>query len=1583
MIKDIKELNFPSYATLSQATCTMQDMGERTISSQIKIDGNITPDFSEDWEIEFQGEKYIMPLRQPQGSKENTSLNSIIELTFEHWAIYQLKRYYFVTLQPLESGTAIADQYIASVSLNLVDFCALFAQILDYYYGDSITIDLNSEWESKIEPTSVEISYSYIWDVLLRLYELYAVRWQIESNTDTDHYVIKVGYPTTEIDHIFEYGFKGGLLKVERQVQDSNIRNMLLGRGGKQNLPYRYFKNIDQENSSFSADPDWIPELANIYFDALRGATFRSYVQGWKAKHYGGATTKDEAYASWAWEKGYTDNKFDPVEYVKDDDSIVKYGELFGGLNNNEDIYPTIQGVVVTPYGRIDEVVDVDQMTSDGDDSSSYPDITYTIKVGEPASIQLNGFERNKVYIAGNNFTVPQGRIANLLVNVTASPAAAIQIESYSIVVYDQWGNKRSASGITEGQYHCMIDANVYNKADFTVIATVTASDITVQESHDKSLEIPEGSFNIWVKDLWGTSKRDAETELEYVNRVWAPILGDSNKEEAKVVFSSGMLSTSQDYEFKIIKGGVHYDTRKQLPIRNATGQLTGQYYTSEWRLTLAKSDADLESTGMYVPSTHRQGKPGDHFFFIGIEMPHDYTVWAEQRLDDYKTDELYKVRDIKPTWVVNLDKIRISAKEDDDAQTIISQLKAGCSIRLSDKRFIGGSQQETLYVQSITYTYSEPTNNAASLIPNVEIVLSDEYEIVANPIATLQGEISAIQKQIGSVSNIEQIVRAVGDRKYLRKDSYDRTPYSIGVGGDLSVGYRITANEGAQFGPAFVPGITGIGGRIDGNGNGELDSLVLRRFLDVPELRYNRTDITVGDNWSAPGGGLIESVDTEKQLVTLKLAEGEIGAVRVGDICMGIFHMTDTSINSGADYDDGRGNRRFAGFATSYFQVIEILGDRYEQFRYALRPTSENYPIQIAPMASMTFVSYGSFTDPNRRTSRYDTRTYQRYLIGVDDWEFRAENIAAQFGNLGNLSIFGIEMVGYSAYLNNIYMSGVIQQFTPEGTPVPTIVDRGQWDPSATYSKNDDVWYANGRWRCLMDNTTEEPTTESEDWLLLEEGIKGDPGINGLDGCIVRVSEWNPDVEYHNDGNISGEYYMHIRFSSNSTGSPMSQKPQDGGYLGVYLSTSPVAPVNSEAYSWYPMTFALLMGASGGTMVNGRSPVFHFKYSNDGGKTFTNYSGREFGDWIGCYVDYNAGSSNNIDMYITWDHVNSFVGTLDTGEKGFRYIDIVTRSIDNVQYRFQCVKTHISSVDNAPIATTVTSEYWQSVNKMAPIYTPLLLADNAVISFMQGNKLLIMKEDGTTVAAGLIGGDVPLWVGSVSPSEAPFYVNINGHLYATEAVITGNSKFGGTLVAASGTFKSLQALDEDGNVAGSIKFREHHLWFEDADLQHQGTKDGRGLRFLSNTIWCRGDFGASSRTMITVPGVVSYWHANGATGNGIYKRLESSTYNGVEYHKVPCNGTADGDYSGMPIDIVAFNASGSTIRNYELVMYTSQRVLVINSGSVDVNIFLNGKLITWPAKSVCEVIKLGKFMVPAIDTSLPGNGMMYGAFSK
>lgn len=238
---------------------------------------------------------------------------------------------------------------------------------------------------------------------------------------------------------------------------------------------------------------------------------------------------------------------------------------------------------------------------------------------------------------------------------------------------------------------------------------------------------------------------------------------------------------------------------------------------------------------------------------------------------------------------------------------------------------------------------------------------------------------------------------------------------------------------KGANFGD-FHAGMSG--GQIDEYGASELDSLKLRKFLEVPELRYNRLSINIGDKWNPPGGGIIESVDTIDKIITLKLEDGEIGAVAVDDICMGIFHSTVTDENATVDADDSRGNRTFAGFYTCFFRVMEILGTGdNSRFIYELRAACLNYPVQHHPSAAMHFVAKGNFSDAARQTSKYETRTYERYLKGVNTWDEGLANIAAQFGDLSNLTVHNLDMTGYSIFLNNIYMSGTIQQFADMAT--------------------------------------------------------------------------------------------------------------------------------------------------------------------------------------------------------------------------------------------------------------------------------------------------------------------------------------------------------------------------------------------------------------------------------------------------------------------------------------------------------------------------------------------------------------------
>ena len=420
----------------------------------------------------------------------------------------------------------------------------------------------------------------------------------------------------------------------------------------------------------------------------------------------------------------------------------------------------------------------------------------------------------------------------------------------------------------------------------------------------------------------------------------------------------------------------------------------------------------------MQLPSEPLVPAPGNEYVLWNISMPDSYYPAAEQEfktaVDTFMADSR---KDIS-VFQASTDFTVVDKKNLD--------LKPGQRIRLGSDKFFPDGGYRDIRIVAISRSVVQP----GSMTLKMSDVLST-------------GRISRIENQI---SEVTQITRQVSSEFPDIIKSWEETPASDTTlyssrksereflnkrrGGTVEGITRFLKRQQLDEGfltSDFASGITGFGAQIDGRGAGELESLFIRRFLEVPELRYNRVGISVGDDWSAPGAGVIESVDKEQKLVTLKLEEGEIGAVAVEDICMGIFHDFDPSNNATADSDDGRGNRTFAGFATVYFRITEVLGDRNERFRYELRPLSATFTKQIDPMESMTFVAYGSFTNPARRSSRYSTRTYQRYLRNVSDWEFTAENIAAQFGDLTNLSVFGIQMSGYSAYLDNIYLQGMI----------------------------------------------------------------------------------------------------------------------------------------------------------------------------------------------------------------------------------------------------------------------------------------------------------------------------------------------------------------------------------------------------------------------------------------------------------------------------------------------------------------------------------------------------------------------------
>lgn len=260
------------------------------------------------------------------------------------------------------------------------------------------------------------------------------------------------------------------------------------------------------------------------------------------------------------------------------------------------------------------------------------------------------------------------------------------------------------------------------------------------------------------------------------------------------------------------------------------------------------------------------------------------------------------------------------------------------------------------------------------------------------------------------------------------------------------------------------------------------------------------------------------------------------------------------------------------------------------------------------------------------------------------------------------------------------------------------------------------------------------------------------------------------------------------------------------------------------------------------------------------------------------------------------------------------------------------------------------------------------------------------------SILAGITGEgtantSVRFWAGATKENRAiaPFRVLQDGTTYATKLHISGESTFEGKMNAVEGSFKALNCVNDSGEVVGSIRFgSDGNMWLE-GDLYNQGydNKKGRGYRFYSSDIWCRGMFGACERNVVKIVNNVAYYYSKGYDKSPTLRTLLAQTSNNKEtFYRIPCYGDT-GDYSGMPIDVIVFCNTSSSVTRYELTLGQTQRVLVINANDNynNIEIYQNGSKRMWNGGEMAEVINMSNFMIPSPGSSVLGRGLMIGAF--
>lgn len=823
----------------------------------------------------------------------------------------------------------------------------------------------------------------------------------------------------------------------------------------------------------------------------------------------------------------------------------------------------------------------------------------------------------------------------------------------------------------------------------------------------------------------------------------------------------------------------------KQLSFQS--GELNGRDFeanyhseSKEWEIINTYPDEDTQ-----LPGGNLIPHAGDKYIPWNFRMPEAYEKQAEQ---DYKA----AVDDFLSSYSEDTTKYG-----GDTDYTYIEKhsvpLRLGQSVRLLSEEYFPGSGYRDTRMTKVTRKLENLSMAAVECTNRVGKGWKRSLESNLNGLQYVVGGLldrSVIEvlkswdNREASEYNVFSALRAIKEitRRSISKIGPDRTSFLVSF------------LAGAVFGKeGFASGLAGFGAKIDENGNGEMRGLRLWEWLEVPELRRNRVEVYAGIKWRTPGVGIVESVvaDTDNEgnplstgTVHLKLEAGEMGAVAADDISMGIIHFEDETMNATEDSDDSKGNFRFAGFGTAYFRITGVSGEDNGTFRYSLRPGTT-----LHPQKYMHFSCYGNFTNPDRQTSVYETRTYSRMLRNQNTWEISAANIAMQSGDLSNLNVHGLDMTGYSMYLNSVYFTGTVRQLKPDGTPVYTANDRGEWASGENYAFYDRVSHDGGIWLCVSESgSASEPAEGNSDWLLqVKPGTDGTDGKNGQDGAPGRDGQ---DGAPGKDGTDGAPGQDGISVSNHGKWHTGLKTP----YLGLVKMGGKVFLCKVRNGTSNPPMWTV-------TTKDGRRIL----QTQDGGKTYGyiltgEYNSEEYDMVVengenglqGCILRKAEWVSG-----VEWRNDESLAG-------GTRYVDVALVRDNGTETgwrAYKCRVTHISSGGNAPGNST----YWEEFGlNTAAIFTSLIVAKNAMIEFMQGNELRIRKDDGT-VTAGLSGSQsgekIRMWAGSSTPDDAPFRVTEDGKVHAENAEITGEVN------ATGGTFKNIKSpnnsfvIKENGDI--------------------------------------------------------------------------------------------------------------------------------------------------------------------------------------
>ena len=521
----------------------------------------------------------------------------------------------------------------------------------------------------------------------------------------------------------------------------------------------------------------------------------------------------------------------------------------------------------------------------------------------------------------------------------------------------------------------------------------------------------------------------------------------------------------------------------------------------------------DNDTFGTLMPNQYRYPVNGDKFVILGISLPTSYITTAEQSLDETMKEYMLENNVHYYDYPLKFDEHFFATNTG-----ILEQIQNNNIVR-----FQYAGVQMALYIKQITIKYGD------NPLPQYDITLTDDVEIVLNQIGQVTDDVSRMRVQVSELQKYysENLIKEINSKlsKVVDDVCQGRITFQQGLDALGSVFFHDKIQS-----PQFEEGLyTGRGWRIDNLGNAEFESARVRSFLEIVELIVNRLQAQEGDTLFTDNDQ-IEKVDVIEDetdhsisyILTLKEKyQGYVTGQMYGNVVKGIINTLAAKQAGVSDYEstsvevDGENK-----YYTSWMRVIGTHNTNVNlgvnQIQVVLYgdnfvPAGRNFaPCELMTIARWGCVDYSDPEDPDYETIKASIIRRQRmFMISTTDGRVvkytGVDSPILKNGNygvtIGELPEFVKNYPDVRAILNQVgehtdwlYAQGIVVgnyiKVDREGLPVPVTVFCGEWEDGSTmqeptvghgiYFYNEynnktqqyethEVRHNGGRWQCLQ----------------------------------------------------------------------------------------------------------------------------------------------------------------------------------------------------------------------------------------------------------------------------------------------------------------------------------------------------------------------------------------------------------------------------------------------------------------------------------------------------------------------------------